>query len=60
MITNLLLVGKAAEVLFKRVPRNEVCVSGSQFWVLLMARDVSSLEPEAGVNAERLVIEIPG
>ena len=58
--TNLLLIREVAEVLVVRVPRNEVCVSGTQFRILLVARDFSLLEPEASVNAKRLIVEVPG
>ena len=48
------------KVLAVRVPRNEVRVPGPQFWVLLVVRDLSSLEPETCVDTKGLVVEISG
>ena len=56
--TNLLLISEATEILAIRVPRDKVRISRTQLGISLVARDLSPLEPETGINAERLVIKI--
>ena len=56
--TNFFLTGKPTEIIAVRIPGNEVCVTRSKFWILLIAGDLSSLESETCVNAEDLIVEM--
>ena len=57
--TGLLLIGETTKVFAIRIPSNKVCVAWTQFWILLIARDLPLFEPKAGVDAKRLIVEEP-
>ena len=59
-ITNLILVGMFRKIFVKRLPRYYICKPGAKLRVLLVAGDLPPFEPETGINAETLVIEISG
>ena len=58
MRTDLLLVGKAKEVLAVWFPRDDVRAPWTQLWILLVTRYLPSLKPKTGVDTKRLVVEV--
>ena len=57
--TNLLLIGETTKVFTVRIPCNQVCVAWTQLRILLVAGNLPSLEPKAGVDAKCLIVEEP-
>jgi hypothetical protein len=54
-----LLISEPKKMLAIWFPRNEVGIPRAQFWILLIVRNLPPLEPKAGINTKRLVVEIP-
>lgn len=56
--TYIILIDVLIKIPTVRLPRNNICEAGAEFWVLLVTGDLASFEAKARINPKGLVVEI--